>query len=119
MKDLFLVFVGGGAGSMLRYGITQWMQARSLNYPFGTLIANGLACLIVGIALARLDHRMASDAERLLIATGFCGGLSTFSTFTADTAHLSTWTWAGLNILANLVVCFACLWLGRRLVGAA
>jgi fluoride exporter len=119
MKDLLLVFVGGGAGSVFRYCITQWMQGRSLTFPFATLIANGLACVLLGVVLGRLDQQHATDAERLLIATGFCGGLSTFSTFTADTARLGTWTWASLNIMANLLVCFACLWAGRRLVGAA
>lgn len=113
-----LVFLGGGLGSVCRYGITLWLQPFVLRFPLATLIANALACLVLGF-LTGLQLRSGLPAQhRLLLATGFCGGFSTFSTFTAETWQLAQngQPAAALgNVLASLAACFVCLFAGIKL----
>lgn len=87
LKNLFLVFVGGGAGSVLRYGL-QLAGSRNLQPHWLTLVANVAASLIIGILLGLLDNHRLSEGSRLLLAVGFCGGLSTYSSFAADVLML-------------------------------
>jgi fluoride exporter len=119
MKQLIWVFIGGGLGSMLRYGLAIWLHAFGNRFPVGTLTANVLACIILGVALGLSDQSRIHESTRLMIATGFCGGLSTFSTFTADTQQLQSS--AGLlmavfNIVLNVALCLLAYVLGRYLV---
>jgi CrcB protein len=83
---LALVAAGGGLGSLLRFGLDRWIGAWP---PLGTLAANVLACFLLGLLLyeAHLADRL-SPETRLLLGTGFCGSLSTYSTFAAETASL-------------------------------
>ncbi|MBK8968171.1 MAG: fluoride efflux transporter CrcB [Lewinellaceae bacterium] len=115
-----LVFLGGGAGSLCRYAV--WLFARPWQekFPWATLIANGLACLALGIFLGWQSQAVLSDQRRLLLVTGFCGGFSTYSTFTAETWGL----WqsgqpvaAAANAVLNLAVCLICLAVGLKLDG--
>lgn len=79
-----LVFIGGGAGSMFRYFLAQKLNStvqEYINLPFGTLLANILSCFILGILIQKQLNQQLSEQYRLLLATGFCGGFSTFSTF--------------------------------------
>jgi fluoride exporter len=75
-----LVGVGGLAGSVARYGLSLLCQRHSIEWPYGTLAANLLGCLLIG-AIAALSERTEaiSPAARLLLATGFCGGFTTLS----------------------------------------
>jgi len=115
MKDLqavFLVFVGGGMGSTVRFLLGRWVNAgHNHHFPFGTLTVNIVACLVLGFVVGMADHRqLISPAARLFWTVGFCGGFSTFSTFSAETLtliqrgfHLST----VIYIVASLVLCLA------------
>ncbi len=112
VQDIVLVFVGGGFGSIVRF-----LLGRSVNnlhnhhFPFGTLSVNIVACLVLGFVVGIADHRQViSPAARLFWAVGFCGGFSTFSTFSAETLtliqsgfHFST----VLYIILSLVLCLA------------
>jgi fluoride exporter len=80
----FYVFLGGGAGSVLRYylslRLSQTDQEQIL-FPYGTFIANIVSCLVLGILIQKQLHQGLDMNYKLLLITGFCGGLSTFSTF--------------------------------------
>lgn len=79
-----MVFAGGGVGSVCRYFFAQRWNLLSQDYmtiPYGTLMANLLSCFILGILVQKQFSQHFSINYTLLLATGFCGGFSTFSTF--------------------------------------
>jgi CrcB protein len=118
MLHILLVFIGGGLGSLSRWGLNLAIQPLLPRFPWATLAANGLACLVLGILLGQQLGTGVTESRRLLLAVGFCGGFSTFSTFTAETFQLwqgGQQTLAAANVLGSLVVCFACLLLGLKL----
>ena len=88
MMPLFWVFLGGGLGSMVRYLIGSALKTQSLIFPWGTLVANALSCIILGFLVAYSIKNSLSPSYRLLLMTGFCGGFSTFSTFSSETYTL-------------------------------
>ena len=81
MLNYLLVFLGGGLGSMCRYGIAHGLSNYKTTFPFATLIANIISCLILGYLVGLSLKNQTSDYQRFLWMTGFCGGFSTFSTF--------------------------------------
>ena len=82
MKHALLVFLGGGFGSVARYALSSWLNKLETGIPYGTLLSNILGSLIVGIVLGYLAKTSnVSETQSLLLATGFCGGFTTFSTF--------------------------------------
>jgi CrcB protein len=92
MLRLIAVFVGGGLGSLCRYGLSQWLSSAS--FPWATLAANISACLVLGLVTGYSSRYSWPSAWKLLAATGFCGGFSTFSTFSSETFILAQ---EGLN----------------------
>tara|TARA_R110002073_G_scaffold220418_1_gene380608 strand:- start:96121 stop:96492 length:372 start_codon:yes stop_codon:yes gene_type:complete len=82
MKQLLLVFIGGGFGSIARYILAKWFNSTGDGIPYGTFLANVLGSLLIGIILGLAAKSDAlSNNQTLLLATGFCGGFTTFSTF--------------------------------------
>ena len=82
MKQLLLVFIGGGFGSALRFVFGKWLNNSETGIPFGTFLANILGSLFIGIILGYAAKNDAlTENHTLLLATGFCGGFTTFSTF--------------------------------------
>ena len=83
MKNLLLVFFGGGFGSVLRYIIGKYLNNTENGIPYGTFAANILGSLLIGVILgmAAKNDTLLSQSQTLLLATGFCGGFTTFSTF--------------------------------------
>ena len=89
--EWLLVFLGGGIGSLLRYGTARILPEIDLStgdFPYSTLLANLLACLILGAGLALLSRDALTRNQSLLLLTGLCGGFSTFSTFSAELLNL-------------------------------
>jgi len=85
VQSLMLVFVGGGLGSVLRYGISKGLHHFSLTFPWATLCANALGCFIIGVLMGGFaENEMLTPQQKLLLVSGFCGGLTTFSTFTFE-----------------------------------
>ncbi|WP_299387740.1 fluoride efflux transporter CrcB [uncultured Lacinutrix sp.] len=82
MKNILLVFVGGGLGSVLRYLLGKYLNNAENGIPYGTFAANILGSLLIGIILGlALKNNTLSQNHTLLLATGFCGGFTTFSSF--------------------------------------
>ena len=120
MLNFLLVFIGGGLGSICRYGIARWMVHYHLHFPLATFSANVLACILLGYLVGLRMNSEASSAVQLLFMTGFCGGFSTFSTFTAETHQLFQGGMIGQGLFyvgASLVVCLLSLYIGIRLGG--
>lgn len=86
---IIAVFVGAGFGALLRWGLGLRLNPLFPTLPLGTLAANLLGGLLIGLALAWFNrHPGLAPEARLLIVTGFLGGLTTFSTFSAEVADL-------------------------------
>ena len=82
MKNFILVFLGGGFGSVLRYIIGKYLNNNADGLPYGTFLANILGSLFIGfiIGMAAKNGTFTQN-QTLLLATGFCGGFTTFSSF--------------------------------------
>ncbi|MDQ2837424.1 MAG: fluoride efflux transporter CrcB [Actinomycetota bacterium] len=87
--NVLWVFLGGGLGAPARYLLDRWVQARHRwRFPSGTLLVNLIGCLLLGIIAGGLAHRHWSPQVQALLGTGFCGGLTTFSTFSVEAVEL-------------------------------
>lgn len=121
MQNIFLVFIGGGLGAVLRYIITTQAAARlSGLFPWGTLIVNAVGSLLMGFIIGVLINRAYSlgESARLLLAVGFLGGFTTFSSFSMETMTLikgDSVLLAVLNIGANTLFGLIAAWLGLYL----
>ncbi|NMX50260.1 MULTISPECIES: fluoride efflux transporter CrcB [Pseudomonas] len=89
LKSLFVIAVGASLGAWLRWLLGMKLNALFPTIPPGTVVANMVGGYIIGLAIAFLAASPTLSPEwRLLIITGFCGGLTTFSTFSAETVAL-------------------------------
>ncbi|GHC55452.1 fluoride efflux transporter CrcB [Ulvibacter litoralis] len=116
MKQLVLVFLGGGLGSTLRYWIGRYLNSSETGIPYGTFAANILGSLLIGIILGlALKQNTLSQNTVLFLATGFCGGFTTFSTFAYEN-HVflksGDFMTFALYTCGSFVVGFAAVFLG-------
>lgn len=89
MRILLLIGIGGFIGSTARYGFSQFIQSKFLNvFPYGTLSVNIIGCFVIGILYAISERTTLQPEWRLFLATGVCGGFTTFSAFSLDTITL-------------------------------
>ncbi|MFF8034439.1 MULTISPECIES: fluoride efflux transporter CrcB [unclassified Streptomyces] len=85
-----LVVAGAMVGAPLRYLTDRAVRARhDTLFPWGTFTVNVVGCLVFGVLTGAVAHGAASDPVRLLIGTGFCGALTTYSTFSYETLRLA------------------------------
>lgn len=86
MKQLLFVFIGGGAGSVLRYLAGKCIS--SVIFPWGTFVVNIAGCFLIGLFGAWIIRNNLSQDIRLLLVVGLCGGFTTFSTFSNEALTL-------------------------------
>ncbi|MBR0062180.1 MAG: fluoride efflux transporter CrcB [Selenomonadaceae bacterium] len=117
MTKILLVFTGGGLGAVCRFLVTTALAGKLGNFPLGTLTANFLGSLLMGLVVGILAGRF--DSVRLFVAVGFLGGFTTFSSFSAETLALiqnGQLFAAAANVIvsvaAGLLACAAGLKLG-------
>ncbi len=112
------VFLGGGLGAVCRYGISSLLGNQNTGFPWATFSANVLSCILLGILISTLAQKSEDRMIYLLLATGFCGGFSTFSTFSAESFELmksGQINTALLYIAGSVLVCLLCIFIGIKL----
>ena len=119
MKQILLVFLGGGFGSVLRYILGKYLNNVENSFPYGTFLANIIGSLLIGIILGMAaKNNTLSQNQTLLLATGFCGGFTTFSTFAYEN-HVflksGDFTSFAVYTIASFVVGFLAVFLGMYL----
>lgn len=119
-KQLLLVFLGGGIGSSLRYLLGSYLNSGQTGIPYGTFLANILGSLCIGIILGfAAKHGSLSQNTILFLATGFCGGFTTFSTFAYENHVLlksGDFFSFALYTIGSFIIGFAAVFFGIWLV---
>lgn len=119
--NILLVIIGGGLGSACRYFFSllaaKWFGS---NFPIGTLGVNLIGCFLIGLGFSLAERSVISPSVRLLLMTGFLGGLTTFSTYALESTHflrsndlITALSNIAVNNLGGLALVFVGLWLGR------
>jgi len=120
LQKYLMIALGGALGSILRYWVGSTVSGRmGIKFPYGTLVINVTACVIIGFSLTYLTKRAdLSPAWRYLIPVGFIGAYSTFSTYeweTLSTMRSGAFFLAALYALGSLILGLAATWCGTAL----
>lgn len=120
MQDIFWITIGAIAGANLRFVVSRWvMKYLSASLPYGTLLINVTGCFFLSFFLVWTSERVFVDPRwRSLIAIGFCGAYTTFSSYTFETFQLFEQGHYGLafgNFITNNLICFAAVLAGAAL----
>ena len=115
------VAIGSAIGGVLRYAIARAMEPVSGGFPWGTFVVNVAGCMVIGffgtLTLAGGRYAVAEN-WRVFVIVGFCGGFTTFSSFSLQTFELlrtGRWGLALGNLLISVVVCLIAVAAGHRL----
>jgi len=115
-----LIALGGAAGSLLRYLVGGAVQRTSASgFPIGTMFVNVSGCFLIGILVRQFLNMQISPELRALLIVGFCGGFTTFSTFSAETLGLiegGEYGRAASYIILSVVLCLAATFMGMSVM---
>ena len=117
IKPASIIAIGAVFGANLRYFVSDWLaRHQTASFPLGTLAVNATGSFVLAFFLIWTTERVLSSPQwRLLIAVGFCGSYTTFSSYTFETIRMveqGQWWDATINFLANNTLCFICALLG-------
>lgn len=119
VKNLLLVAAGGSIGAVLRYWI--YFLLKPQPFPYTTLLINIAGSFLLGIimALSLKENSILPESYKLFLATGICGGFTTFSTFSYENIYLlqeGKHTLAFIYILGSVVAGISAAWIGFKLI---
>ena len=113
MNNMLAIFIGGGIGSILRYGISRLMPLFiKTAFPIATLASNVFSCVALAAFLLLAQRYNTYTWIKPLLIIGFCGGFSTFSTFSLENIDLlraGNYSWLLLNIFISVLSCIGLL----------
>ena len=116
LRIILYVGIGGFLGSAARYFMASAVQERFLsNWPYGTFAVNFIGCLFIGLIYTVAERTVMSPEWRLFLATGLCGGLTTFSSFSLEIFNLlrgGQFMYAATYITVSLLLGLAGVWAG-------
>lgn len=120
MKELILIFLGGGIGSVLRYLCTLFINSQnSTTFPWATFVINILGCFLIGLFGSIAAKFGISEHLRLMLTVGICGGFTTFSTFSNESLSLlrsGNYLFFTLYLLLSLLLGILAVLLGSCIV---
>lgn len=124
MSRLLLLAAAGAAGTLARYGLSQWVRSwAGTGFPWGTLAVNALGCFLFGAVLTLMREKGAvSEDNATWMMVGFLGAFTTFSTFAFESGDFLRDGALGsalMNVAANVVVGMALFFVGVWVVRAA
>lgn len=117
VKNLFWVAIGGAAGSVLRYLLSNI----NASFPWGTFTVNILGSLLIGLLVGLVSKGMLPPEMKLLLVTGFCGGFTTFSTFANESYSMmkaGDVLMTALYVGASVIIGILAVWGGMMLTGS-
>jgi fluoride exporter len=112
LSHFFAIGIGAAIGAISRWLLGLWLNHSNVALPWGTLAANYIGAYLIGIALGVFTHYPGMpDWVKLMFITGFLGGLTTFSTFSAETigllergAYVPALGYAGISLFGSLAL---------------
>lgn len=105
--ELIFAILAGGVGASLRYGTTVLLPAKKEGFPLAIFVVNAAGSFLVGIITALLANALLAPEIGFVLVAGFCGGLTTMSTFAVDSIErlrAGHWPAAGINIVGSTAV---------------
>jgi CrcB protein len=124
MREIVALALAGAAGTLGRWALGGWAyKLLGERFAYGTLAVNVLGCLLLGLLMhLSLASDLVPEGWRVALGVGFLGAFTTFSTFGYETlsyAEQGAWSLALANVVANLVLGLAAIWLGAALARGA